>query len=203
MQRKWFSFIATKILLVFLVFSVTENVILFFKWRKADQINRTLIALNTKTLPRLKTGDTLPKIELVDLEQGTRKEGLTGHKIIFVFSASCPACQRNFDNWKEIERQVGTENVMYVSVNKPADILVYAREKGIASNTFSFQSPKDQMALKISSIPQTITSSEGKALHVATGVLNSDEMKATVAAFREKREVANSTSPKSNAESCN
>jgi peroxiredoxin len=172
-MKPWLSNIRTKLLLTFLVFSLAENVVLLYQRR---QLAVSLARSTPRPVidPELEVGDSIPEFEAIDPGGVTRNIRLSADKLLFVYSASCPYCDKNFDNWKEIERQVGREKVLYLSIDSVDAARKDAVARGISDEVWILASFQDRNKLKVSHIPQTIFVSNGIVKVIQVGVLSSE-----------------------------
>jgi hypothetical protein len=156
-----------KLLIVITIFLTGEVCVLLLK-------NHRLEATRRGATPQLmKAGDKLDQITGIDSSNLPRSVSFgAGSKLLFVYSSKCPACARNFENWKVIEERVGAGNVLYVSTDKLSELSKdYVQERGIADRTIFLSSAEEIQNLKLTRVPQTIDVSEGKIRVVYLGVL--------------------------------
>jgi peroxiredoxin len=162
-----YSYFVTKLLILVTIFLSAETCFLFVR-------NRVLEAARTGAfLSVLKAGDKLDLVTGSDTSDCPRKIGLmTENKLLFVYSSKCPACARNFENWKSIEERVGAANVLYLSTDMPSDFAKrYVQEMGIVDRAIFLSDQEEKRKLKITRVPQTIQVIQGEVKAVYVGVL--------------------------------
>lgn len=182
-MKLWLQHTANRLLLLVLIFSLVENVVLFVRVRQLEGAMQSSGGLKPKEDGALAIGDKTPDIQLGDLNDNAQLGTLSGTKLLFVFSASCPACASNFNNWKELERVVGENKVLYISTDSLAEAQSYASEKGIASRTLRFQNNEDKVKFKVYRVPQTLYVTDGRVKNVVVGRLPSQEVERFKNAF--------------------
>lgn len=182
-MKTWLQQTANRLLLLVLIFSIVENVVLFFRVRQLEGAMQSSSGLKPKKDAALAIGDKTPDIQLGDLNDNAQLGILSGTKLLFVFSTSCPACASNFDNWKELERVVGENRVLYISTDSLAEAQNFAAEKGINSRTLRFRNNEDKVKFKVYRVPQTLYVTDGTVKNIVVGRLPSQEVERFKNAF--------------------
>jgi hypothetical protein len=178
-MKSWFSHLGTKILLVILVFSLAEIALLL---RQVQSLENALTDKNLafsqsqKPLPKLEIGETIPELEVINLDNIMRKLDWSDDKILFVYSVNCPFCTKNFENWKVIEQEVGSSKVMYLSTDDIELAKDHALSNNIAKLVYCFSDGEERRKLKIAGVPQTIYIANGKVKAIQAGVLKSEQI---------------------------
>src|SRR6266404_195418 len=169
--RSWVGHPGTKLLLIIILFLVGELLVM----------NRNPTRTPTPNInadDSLQVGQAVDNLQAVDMNaEGQTFDFLGADTFLFVFSATCPACERNLGNWKDIEEKVGSANVLYVSTDPISDsVKKYVADKGIAPRTLFFANAQESSRFKIHQIPQTIYVSKGQVKAIQVGVLSTEKV---------------------------
>lgn len=170
--RSWLGYLPTKLLLLLLLFLAAESALLF--WHNRQLRSRHGGGSETN----LKVGEGLGGLEGIDLGGSPRRLDFAGPgTFVFVYSSRCPACAKNFDNWRDIETAVGPGRAVYVSMDEPSEVSrSFAERRGIGDRVLFFADRGERQKLKVTSVPQTIYLSGGEVKANRVGVLSPDEV---------------------------
>ena len=164
-HRSAYSYTLTKFLIVITIFLSVEVCFLLLRNRRLEQTGASLQVL--------KAGDKLDQVTGRDSSDSLRTVSLRGNKLLFVYSSKCPACARNFENWRAIEERVGAGNVIYLSTDIPSEFSKrYLVERGIVDRAIFLSGEEEKRKLKLTRVPQTIDVVQGEVKAVYIGVLD-------------------------------
>jgi hypothetical protein len=169
------SHIGAILVVIVLTFLVAENAFLFFRNQRLEKF----VAATSARKPQagLKVGEKVPSIELQNLSGSPSRLDVAKDKLIFIYSSTCPFCRKNFSNWKDIEKQVGRENVVYIATDKLEAAKPFAHDQGIEGEAYVVPDASQASKLKVERIPQTIHVVNGVVANIYIGVLNPDAIK--------------------------
>jgi hypothetical protein len=173
--------VATWVLVMLVALMVCLQAI---QYRRIQQRNDQLVRiLQTRDRPasdHLKPGDAVPTAAVLNKTGVPRNLDVSGDKLLFVYSAHCSFCKRNFPNWLHLEAASRIKPT-YVSVDSVAEAAQFAEEQGF--DTLVFATPEDKSRLKITAVPQTIRIHAGRVEQIYVGVLSEQQQIALNANF--------------------
>lgn len=137
--------------------------------QRNDQLTRMLQTRNRPVPEHLRPGETLPPVTVLNKAGLPQNLDTSGDKLVFVYSAHCPFCKRNFPNWRHLEA-AGKIKPIYVSIDSVAEASKFAQEHGFDTQVFASQ--EDKSRFKVIAVPQTIKIHAGRVEQIYVGVLS-------------------------------
>lgn len=160
--------------MLLLLLSVAINGALIFKLYRFQQ---RFDAITAPPVPSLEIGEAMPAVKVISLEGQPQTLAPEG-KLLFVFTTTCHVCMENFPNWLALEKKVGSDKVLYLSLDLPDATRQYAKQRGIESRTLLVAEPAERVRMKIYRVPQTIGVQNGKVAAFGIGVLRPEQLQA-------------------------
>lgn len=135
----------------------------------------------------IQVGDYFSTEQLQPLHEGYRLDK-SSRTVFFIFTTTCPFCEKNIPMWKQIIQDSASDEVSIVgiSLDSPENTLIYAKEKALeipiyyALNAASFREDT-----KVSGVPTTVILDDaGNIENVWTGLLSENDAADVVATIK-------------------
>ncbi len=168
----------TTFLLILLTGSLAANVFQAFHHKKA------LDSQPSSDSPTLTLGTKVPPLHIQTLDGRPETITYTTPIVMYVFTPSCPWCQRNLNNVKQLARQRGTSyRFIGISLDRKG-LDAYIRDNALPFPVFVAPDQETQTAFRLGRVPQTIVISEiGTVLGDWRGAYGKSAMGPEVEAF--------------------
>jgi hypothetical protein len=181
--KRWGA-ILQSVLLTLLVASV---VVLALRVARLEAALRQIDPRSSPLVAELKPGMALPGLQAVAADGAEGRVDLSGRKLLFVYSSSCPYSRQMFPVWAAMGERAGQARAVYLSVDDPAapnravsstpeNGFTVPRESppGTASGDGFILARNEPLRRHFSRVPQTIVVAGGRVVSVDIGVLPPD-----------------------------
>lgn len=158
---------------------VALSVLVVLLARQNQRLEVALQAASQRSVGGLAEGDTMPRLELAELDGRSMSlsfEGAARASLLLVFDTTCAACDQNMDRWLELYQRYG-ESYRFVAIglDEPQATLDYARRHELPFQVVVPRDPYFAGSVGIVGVPETLlvgTDGRVEALHL--GVLPED-----------------------------
>jgi hypothetical protein len=156
---------------VLLTLLVASVVVLALRVARIEAALRQLPPRSSPAAGDLKPGMPLGEMRAIAADGSVAPVNLSGRRLLFVYSTSCPYSRQMFPVWAEMGRRAGFERTAYLSMDDPA-----APGPPIGSTPENgFLLPRESpLRARLGRVPQTIVIANGRVVSVDVGVLPSE-----------------------------
>ena len=142
------------------------------------RLEKALSTASQRSAGGLAVGDTLPSLQLSDLDGRDASQSWLGDNpsMLFFFTTTCSACEQNMDRWRALHAQYSDRyDILAVGLDSLDATRTYVQNQDLPFEVRVSTDPYMSQSLGIIGVPETVVvRADGQVAQVQVGLLPDD-----------------------------